>query len=44
MEMKANALQLSLKSAKQVLDSETDKFRKIREVKYQSRFMLKGLD
>ena len=44
MEMKANALQTSLKSAKQVLDGETDKFRKIREVKYQSRFLLKELD
>ena len=44
MEMKANDLQKLLKAAKQVLDGETNKFRKIREVKYQSRFLLKGLD
>lgn len=43
MEMKANSLQISLKSAKQILDLETEKYRKMRETKYQSRFLLQDM-
>mmetsp|Transcript_15582 Transcript_15582/g.22589 ORF Transcript_15582/g.22589 Transcript_15582/m.22589 type:complete len:502 (-) Transcript_15582:40-1545(-) len=43
LEKRSNGLQKSLKSAKQILNSETEKFRKIRESKYQSRVMLQEL-
>ncbi|CAG9333023.1 unnamed protein product [Blepharisma stoltei] len=43
MEMKANSLQIGLKSAKQILDLETEKYRKMRETKYQSRFLLQDM-
>ena len=43
MEIKANALQSSLKSSKHVLDAETHKFRKVRESQYQSRVMLQEI-
>ena len=43
MELKANSLQSSLKSTKHVLDSETDKFRKVRESQYHSRVMLQEI-
>lgn len=43
MEIKANSIQVSLKSSKQVLNSETEKYRKIRETHFQSRLVLKEL-
>lgn len=43
MEMKANSLQTCLKSTNYVVDTETDKFRKIRENQYQSRVMLQEI-
>jgi hypothetical protein len=43
MEIKANSVQVSLKSSKQVLNSETEKYRKIRETHFQSRLVLKEL-
>ncbi|CAG9329788.1 unnamed protein product [Blepharisma stoltei] len=43
MEIKSNSLQLGLKSAKQILDLETEKYRKMRETKYQSKFLLQDM-
>ena len=43
MEVKANSLQTSLKSANYKVGTETDKFRKIRENQYQSKVMLQEI-
>ena len=41
MEQKTNGLQRALKSAQHLVHTETDRFRKARELKYRSHFMLK---
>ena len=43
MEIKANSLQLALRSTRNVLSTETDKFRKIRENQFQSKVMLQEI-
>ena len=43
MEIKANSIQISLKSTKHLLTSETEKYRKVRETHFQSRLILREL-
>jgi hypothetical protein len=43
MEIKANSIQVSLKSTKQLLNTETEKYRKVRETHFQSRLILREL-
>ena len=43
MEIKANSVQVTLKSTKQSLNAETEKFRKVRETHFQSRLILREL-
>ena len=43
MEIKANSIQVSLKSTKQILSTETEKYRKVRENHFQSRLILREL-
>ncbi|OMJ94646.1 hypothetical protein SteCoe_2138 [Stentor coeruleus] len=43
MEIKANSLQISLKNSRSILNTETDKFRKIRENQYQSKQILQEI-
>ena len=43
MEIKANSIQVNLKSSKQLLNAETKNFRKLRETHFQSRLILREL-
>ena len=43
MDIKANSVQIALKSSKQLLSAETEKFRKVRETHFQSRLILREL-
>jgi hypothetical protein len=43
MEIKANTIQVSLKTTKQVLNTETKNYRKVRETHFQSRLILREL-
>lgn len=43
MEIKANSVQITLKSTKHILNAETEKFRKVRETNFQSRLILREL-
>ena len=43
MEIKANSIQISLKSTKHLLTAETEKYRKVRETHFQSRLILREL-
>lgn len=43
MDIKANSIQVSLKSTKQLLNAETEKYRKVRETHFQSRLILREL-
>lgn len=43
MDIKANSIQVTLKSTKQLLNAETEKYRKVRETHFQSRLILREL-